>query len=120
MKEIEEYQEYNEALIYTEHALGRLRSRGISKIMISDTIEYGELIYKQGVRFYVMLKKTAPKIFNHNYIEKILGITVLVSNLDNTIITVYKNKNSFKTIKKKSKRARNKRYKKNEKNKTTK
>jgi len=91
-------------IIFTEHGRKRCNNRGITKEMINDTLRYGEYIYKQGIRFCIMLTKNIPKHFTPNYIEKLIGMTVLVAGMDNAIITVYKNKKSIKIIKRKSKR----------------
>ena len=88
-------------IIFTEHGRKRCNNRGITKEMINDTLRYGEYICKQGIRFCIVLTKNIPKHFTPNYIEKLIGMTVLVAGMDNAIITVYKNK---KSIKRKSKR----------------
>ena len=88
-------------IIPTIHALKQAYRRGITPEMIQDTINYGKLIRKQGLTFYVMLKKLVPQDFTPQYQEKIKDTTVILS-ARGTIVTVYKNKHAFKSIRKKS------------------
>ncbi len=92
-------------IIPTIHALKRAYERGISSEMILDTVKHGELTRKQGLKYYVMLRKSLPNNLDPQYAERVTNTTVIVSKSD-TIITVYKNKKSFKAIKRKSKHLR--------------
>lgn len=90
-------------ILPTIHALKRAQSRGITPQMILDTIHFGQLIRKQGLRFYVMLKKNIPIESNKQYVDKLMNVTVVLSK-DDQLITVYRNSVSIKKIKRKSKR----------------
>lgn len=90
-------------ILPTIHALKRAQSRGITPQMILDTIHFGQLIRKQGLRFYVMLKKNIPIESNKQYLDKLMNVTVVLSE-DDQLITVYRNSVSIKKIKRKSKR----------------
>jgi hypothetical protein len=89
-------------LFQTPHSRKRANQRGISNQMISDTITYGELIYRQGLKFYIALKKNLNWIENPGYSE-LLENTVVVLTHHNEIITVYKNRYAIRSIKRKSK-----------------
>ncbi len=92
----------HQILFQTPHSRKRAQQRGITNQMISDTIMYGELIFRQGLRFYIALKKNLAWIEDHNYSER-LEDTVVVITHHNEIITVYKNRFALRNIKRKSK-----------------
>lgn len=71
--------------------------------MIKDTIQYGKLLRKQGMKFYVMLEKGMPGEFSSQYREKVNNVVVIVSN-DGVIVTVYKDEHAYAHLRKKQKR----------------
>lgn len=98
----------------SNHAIHRCAQRAITTQMINDTLKYGELIMKQGVRFYVMLEKLIPRELDNKYKDRIKNIVLLVSK-DFSLITAYKEKHAIRVIKRKSKKnlkklKENKRY----------
>ena len=89
-------------IIPTVHAQERAEKRGITRKMVSDTINYGEKIHKQGLEYFVMLKKCIQDEWDSSYSDRVVHTTVIIG--DDRIVTVYKNRKAFKNIRKKSKR----------------
>lgn len=89
-------------LFQSPHSRKRCQQRGISNQMIADTINYGEVIYKQGLRFFLALRKDLGWMEDHAYLGR-LENTVVVLSHHNEIITVYKNRYAIRSIKRKSK-----------------
>jgi len=90
-------------IIFTSHAIKRAAQRGISDEMISATINYGELIYKQGLRYYICLEKNILGILPASLIDHYKNTVIIVSE-DDEVITCYKNENAFAKIKRKIKK----------------
>ena len=92
----------------SKHAENRAMCRGINSEQISMCIDYGDTYYKTGAIFFFMSKKCLVKLKNiyGSYLSKLDGIVVLAKNTINglEIITVYKNKDACKMIKKKQKK----------------
>lgn len=89
---------------HSNHSKKRASQRGISSEMIRIVIEYGRIFFKQGCIFYV-LGDRMPKIceeIGRNW-KKYRNLIVIVSGLDNQIITCYRNNKPFQYIKKKTK-----------------
>jgi hypothetical protein len=93
--------------IHTHHSRKRCQQRGITQQMIDDTIRYGNVIYKQGLRFYVMIERCLPSFYERRYNERLKNTVVVLSD-DDVVLTVYKNANAHSNIKKKSKYLRGK------------
>lgn len=93
----------NDTFTYTNHALERAASRGITKQMIEDTVHHGTCMYRQGIRFYILLEKNRPRDMLPHYLSQLVNTVVLLSE-NNEVITVYKNKAAFKNIRHKPKR----------------
>jgi len=71
---------------------------------ISKAIELGCKIHRTGVIYYILRKKEILKRKQEKpNLEKLEGLTVLVSPSDGSIITVYKNRHSYRINKKKPK-----------------
>ncbi len=87
---------------HSKHSSLRAQQRCISRSMIEDTIHYGELIRKQGLRFFIMTKRSLCFLHEKQYNERLKNMVVVV-NEGNTISTVYKNSQAMKNIRKKSK-----------------
>lgn len=87
----------------TNHARERSAHRAINDQMIHDTIEYGRMIRKQGLRYYVMTEKCIPEEMPAQYQERVKN-TVVILTSDNAVMTVYKNEDALKHIKRKPKR----------------
>ena len=92
----------------SRHAEKRAMARGINTEQISLCIDYGDTYYRTGAIFFFMSKKCLVKLKNiyGSYLSKLDGIVVLARNTINglEIITVYKNKDACKMIKKKQKK----------------
>lgn len=87
---------------HTRHSLKRCQQRGVTQKMIDDTIYLGDMIYKQGLRFFIMTEKCLSYLHEKQYNERVKN-TVVILNPDNSILTVYKNSRALKHIRKKSK-----------------
>ena len=95
-------------MILTDHAKIRRSQRGITKGEIAMAKAYGKCYYKQGLKFYVMRKVDMPDTLPAHDIKRLNGVTVVTGH-DDVIITVYKNPNAPKCIKRKQKRKSNRR-----------
>ena len=69
--------------------------------MILDTVYYGELVRKQGLRFFIMTEKCLNYIQEKQYGDKLKNTVVILSS-ENVILTVYKNSEAIRNIRKKS------------------
>lgn len=88
---------------HTQHSKIRSQQRCISQQMIEDTIHYGELIRKQGLRYYIMTERSACFIQQPQQKERLKN-TVVILTPDNAILTVYKNARAIRNVKRKPKR----------------
>ena len=86
----------------TNHATVRASQRGIKKSIIEQLIKYGEVIKKQGLRYYYMTQNTL-RFLDLKLQDQLRNVVVILSS-DNYILTCYKNENALKNIKQKSKR----------------
>jgi hypothetical protein len=77
----------------SRHAKTRLIQRGIKLTDVEFTLRHGKRIYKQGLIFYIMIDKVAS-----NRGESVKNLVVLATH-DGCIVTVYKEKNALKKIK---------------------
>lgn len=81
----------------SHHARTRLIQRGIKIADVEFTLRHGKRIYKQGLIFYIMIDKVALKRG-----ESVKNLVVLATH-EGCIVTVYKEKNALKKIKRASK-----------------
>lgn len=88
---------------HTKHSLKRSQQRGVNQQMIDDTIHFGEMIRKQGLRFFIMTEKCLNYFHQKQYNERLKNMVVVLT-ADNSILTVYKNSRALKNIKRKSKK----------------
>ena len=98
-----------QSITLTNHAIQRASQRGISPEQIELCISFGECINRTGREFYFVSKKCLKKLKKVTgvYMERLQGLTVMTGHGDNgelSVITVYKNNNAFKTIKRKKRR----------------
>lgn len=89
-------------LTLTAHAQQRMAQRGITAEMIFDTIEHGTCIRKQQIQYYIMRRKNLNDRFAPHYAEQLLNC-VVVEGWTGDILTVYKNPDAYRCIRKKSK-----------------
>jgi hypothetical protein len=86
----------------TNHAIVRASQRGIKKSIIEQLLQYGEVIKKQGLRYYFMTQNTL-KFLDLKLQDQLRNVVVILT-ADDYILTCYKNENALKSIKQKSKR----------------
>ena len=91
-----------EIIQFTPHASKRAAQRGISDSMIAAAINYGEVIYRQGLRYFICLERNLfgllpPALIGH------YRNTVVILGAHNEIITCYKNRDAISNIRRKSK-----------------
>jgi len=89
---------------FTSHALRRINQRRISDEMIELALKYGCVLYNGGAKFIFVRKKDIPEDMPRSIAERVEGIVIVMNPIDGTILTVYKNKNALKEIKRKLKR----------------
>ena len=97
-----------EIIKITKHAKQRAAKRGISLEQIELCISFGERMNRTGMEFFCMTKKCLRKLkkVTGAYMEKLQDLIVMTSYGDDggmAVVTVYKNQNGFRTIKKKRK-----------------
>ena len=89
----------------SRHAEKRAMERGINAEQINLCIEYGDVFYKTGMTFFFMSKKCLMKLKNlyGTYLSAFEGIVVMARKTKDglMIVTVYRNRNASKIIKKK-------------------
>ena len=84
----------------TKHARKRISQRVRNYEAVMLVMDYGKVIFKQGLTYYVATKKSFPKHFDNSLLSE-LNNTVVVESDDGAIITCYKNTGSLKHIMKK-------------------
>ncbi|CUS82668.1 protein of unknown function (DUF4258) [Candidatus Kryptonium thompsonii] len=89
---------------FTAHAIKRVNMRRINKEMIDMALKYGIRVYNAGAKFVFVRKKDIPDDLPARIAEKIEGLVLVLNPVDNTVITVYKNRKELKRIKRKVKR----------------
>lgn len=89
--------------VLSRHAAKRAEQRRISPAAIEAALNYGTVTYRTGAVFSTLLKKDVKKSKKPG-LKKYIGTTVLSSNEENVIITVYRNPKAISQIKKLPKR----------------
>ncbi len=87
---------------HTAHSYQRSCQRGLAKNKIIATLEYGEVVHKQGLIYYILGEKNIPDILIKQK-QKLQNTIVIVAGDSNQIITCYRSANPFKNIRTKSK-----------------
>ena len=89
----------------TKHAENRASKRGINFEQIKLCIQYGEEMYKTGSLFFFMSNKCLKKLkkIYGAYLSKLEGLVVLTQNSNTSlvVVTVYKDRQAMKVIRKK-------------------
>ena len=89
----------------TKHAENRASKRGINFEQIKLCIQYGEEFYKTGGLFFFMSNKCLKKLkkIYGAYLCKLEGLVVLTQNSNTSlvVVTVYKDRQAMKVIRKK-------------------
>ena len=88
-----------------KHAAQRMAQRNISIQAIKNALSFGNMIHSAGVLHYFLGKKHIPIMQRCGVenAENYDGIVVLVDSLSGTVITVYRNKQAQRNIKRKAK-----------------
>jgi len=106
---VEKYQGKNmeTKIIMTNHAKNRASKRGINFEQIKLCVQFGEEIYRTGRLFFFMSNKCLKKLkkIYGSYLSRLEGLVVLTqnSNASLIILTVYKDRQAMKIIRKKNK-----------------
>lgn len=95
-KTINEYK-----ISHSSHSCIRAKNRGISTQDIWLAIDYGEIIQKQGMVFYVVLSKNLPNSLDTRTKERINNLVVVTNGSGAQILTCYKSKVASKHINRK-------------------
>lgn len=90
--------------IYTKHAKKRMAQRNISSSDIGLAMRHGQRLHRTGIVFFFLGKKDIPEISQKSQ-EELEGITVLFDPDSTEIITVYRNPEGLRDIKRKAKYA---------------
>jgi hypothetical protein len=86
----------------TDHAIIRSAQRGISSDQIALALDYGDVTYLQGFRFITLRGKDIPPWVDPHALGRAKNIVVVTpSDTPDLVVTVYKNKNAPKRIKRK-------------------
>ena len=90
-------------IFHTKHSDRRASQRGIRNPWIETVIHEGNVIFKQGFKFYFMTEK---ELRYHDPVmqNRLKNLMVVMAGDSNTIVTCYKNKDAIGNIKRKSKR----------------
>ena len=92
-----------EQLSFSCHAMERVAKRNLSVAEIDYALKYGQRIHRTGIVFYFLGERDIPKDDRRNSnIVRLVGLTLLVSQ-DRELITVYRNRDGLRAIKRKSK-----------------
>jgi len=88
---------------HSRHSHKRAAQRGIQNSWVSTVVNEGQVIFKQGIRFFFMtgkeLRYHTPSMQKH-----LKSLVIVMADDSNTIITCYKNKDAISNIKRKRKR----------------
>lgn len=89
----------------TDHAIIRSAQRGITQDQIALALDYGVVTHLQGFRFITLRGKDIPPWVDPHALGRAKNIVVVTPhNTPGLVVTVYKNKNAPKRIKRKSRR----------------
>jgi hypothetical protein len=91
------------AMTTSYHAKNRMQQRAITPFAIEQISQFGQIIYKQGLKFKYLPKKTIKLFYPPHLQQELQDIMILVAN-NGTVITTYRNENAVKHVQKKCKR----------------
>jgi hypothetical protein len=86
----------------SNHCQLRIAQRGISVKAIKHVLTYGDIIYRQGLKFHYMPKSKCKKLEIDKSLVK--DLMVITNSNKTEIVTCYKNPKAVHQVKKKSKR----------------
>ena len=88
----------------SKHAKQRGAQSNLSEQDVELVRRYGVLEHRTGVRFYFMRRREVERNrYAEPRLEKLHDIVMIVSSDDRMVITVYRNRNALKEIRRKSK-----------------
>lgn len=100
---MENYRNSKNNYNYSYHSKTRMSQRGISSEAIRACIHHGDVIHKQGMKFFFIPKKQMDLI-PYKLQGKIKDLIVVTNSEVDCVITCYRNANAPHRIKKKPKR----------------
>lgn len=89
---------------FSRHARSRAHQRGLSDDEIGFVLAFGRRLHRTGIRFVFLGQRDIPAAYRRSH-GHLAGATVLVSH-EGLVLTVYKNPDAIRVIKKKEKRSR--------------
>src|SRR5690242_12344017 len=96
--------EVNSSIALSHHAALRCQQRRFSQLEIAYVLEHGRLIRRTGICFYFLAAKDVPLADRRlPWIQRLVGATLLLSSEGEAVITMYKNENALREIKRKVK-----------------
>lgn len=96
--------EGSSAPILTNHAIERMQKRRFSQFELKYVVEHGRLLRRTGICFYFLAAKDVPECDRRlAWVQRLVGTTVLASADQAAVITLYKNHNALRDIRKKTK-----------------
>lgn len=88
----------------TSHACTRAGQRSFSRAEIEYVLTHGRVIRRTGIRFYFLAARDVPLPDRRSaWVQRLVGATLLVDARGSDIITLYKNPDALRTIRRKSK-----------------
>lgn len=87
---------------HTAHSYKRSCQRGLPKSKITVVLQYGEVVNKQGLIYYILGEKNIPEALLKQK-QKLQNTVVIVAGDSNQIITCYRSADPFKNVRIKSK-----------------
>jgi hypothetical protein len=88
----------------TSHAQARMQQRHFSRADLNYVREFGRLLRRTGICFYFLAARDVPLADRKlPWVQRLVGTTVLASADQAAVITLYKNRNALRDIRKKTK-----------------
>lgn len=95
----------SDTITFTDHAKTRIAQRGITPDQIQVAIDYGKLVYRQGLRFYFLRGKDVPPWVDPHTMGRIKHLMVVTAaDTPTTVVTAYKNGRGLHRVKRKPQR----------------
>jgi hypothetical protein len=87
--------------VLTDHAIERMAQRNLTISDVQFTMKHGQRVYRTGVVFIFLGRRDMPddKIKQFGRLE---GTTVLLNPKTREVVTVYRNRNGLRKIKRKA------------------
>ncbi|HEX2911033.1 MAG TPA: DUF4258 domain-containing protein [Chloroflexia bacterium] len=88
----------------SNHAQMRSCQRKFSQTEIAYVLQHGRVIRRTGIRFCFLAARDVPPADRRlPWVERLVGTTILLNPTEEQVITLYKNANALRDIKKKPK-----------------